>query len=93
MELYLRDFRAMTFYDFQQGLTLKQHSNRMKSMLANEAPFKAIMGYNWFKKFSLDHKYLNDNICECWPRNAVASEYIVAVRKQISSIIMWCMMK
>ena len=59
MELRQRDF--MIFYEFQQGLTQKQHSDRMKSTFDIEVRSK-VMIYNWFKNFSRSHKILSEHV-------------------------------
>ena len=84
MELCRRDFRAMIFYDFRQGLTQKQCCDRMKSTFGSEAPSKATI-YNCFKEFSSSYNNLSDDVREGRPRSVLTPEDTDAVRKLIGS--------
>ena len=82
LELNRKHFRAISFYNFQRGLTQQQCIDELNSIFGDEVPSRTSV-YRWYGEFNRGRSSLQGEFREVRPKSVVVSETIDAVRQLI----------
>ena len=82
MELTIRDFRAMIYYDYMKGISISESFSTLGKTFGKQAPSKACV-CKWYKEFKLGRKTLADDPRQGRPLSAVTPANVAAVKRLI----------
>lgn len=82
MDLSREHFRAMIFYDFKVGLSVKECLERLRSAFGDSSPSQSTV-YEWYSEFRRGRKSLEDEPREGRPQTATTEENISSVQMML----------
>ncbi|XP_071043147.1 histone-lysine N-methyltransferase SETMAR-like [Parasteatoda tepidariorum] len=82
MELTREHFHALIFYDFIAGLNQEECVQLLQLAFGDESPARATV-FRWFKEFSRDGNFLQDEENTGRPPSAVIPDNVSVIRKML----------